>query len=278
MGERSSRSDSSKRTPERSWSLVDGLDSHGIIADMQKSLYAIRDNSLILDRSWGGDYTLTIHDLPPDEKPREKLMAQGPEALSVRELTTLLLVTGTTKENVLEMTNRIVREYGERNIFAEKSAEKLSKDLDIPIVKACQIIAAGELGRRHYDKTSVGFTVIKNAEDVFNYLTDMRTLPKEHMRGLYLNSHGRIIRDETISIGTINSNIIHPREVFHPAIASNAAALVIAHNHPSGEVTPSAEDIEITKQLAQAGKILGIALLDHVIITKDAYTSVMAHR
>ncbi|MCX6715435.1 MAG: DNA repair protein RadC [Candidatus Taylorbacteria bacterium] len=219
---------------------------------MQKSMYAIRDNSLFLD------------------------LAQGPEALSVRELTMLLLITGTTKENILEMTNRIIRDYGERNIFAEKDPEKLSRDLDIPIVKACQIIAAGELGRRHYDKTETGFTTIRNAQDVFDYLTYMRNLPKEHMRGLYLNSHGRIIRDEVISIGTINSNIIHPREVFHPAIASNATAVVIAHNHPSGEATPSAEDIEITKQLAEAGKILGIALLDHVIITKDAFASVNA--
>ncbi len=243
---------------------------------MQKSMYVIRDHSLILDRSSAREYVYTIHDLPPDEKPREKLLAKGPEALSVRELTTLLLVTGTTKESVLEMTDRIVRDYGEKNIFAERDAAKLSRDLDIPIVKACQIVAAGELGKRHYDKTETGFTTIRNAKDVFDYLSDMRNLPKEHMRGLYLNSHGRIIRDEVISIGTINANIIHPREVFHPAIASNAAAVVIAHNHPSGEATPSAEDIEITKQLAAAGKILGIALLDHVIITKDAYTSVNA--
>lgn len=243
---------------------------------MQKSPYVIRANALILDRSWSGDYVFTIHDLPPDEKPREKLLAQGPEALTVRELTALLLVTGTTREGVLEMTHRIIRDYGERNIFAEKDAAKLSKELDIPIVKACQIVATGELGRRHYDKTETGTTTIKNAKDVFEYLTDMRNLPKEHMRGLYLNSHGRIIRDEVISIGTINSNIIHPREIFRPALASNATAVVIAHNHPSGEATPSAEDIEITKQLVQAGKILGIALLDHVIITKDAFTSVNA--
>lgn len=244
---------------------------------MQKSMYSVQDNSLILDRSSAGEYVFTIHDLPPEEKPREKLLAHGPEALTVRELATLLLVTGTTREGVIEMTNRIVRDYGEKNIFAEKSAAKLSKDMDIPIVKACQIVAAGELGRRHYDRTETGFTTVRNAEDVWNYLSDMRNLPKEHMRGLYLNSHGKIIRDEVLSIGTINTNIIHPREVFHPAIASNAAAVIIAHNHPSGEVTPSAEDVEITKQLVQAGKILGINLLDHVIIAKDAYSSILHH-
>jgi len=241
---------------------------------MQKSQYIVRDNSLILDRSWSGDYVFTIHDLPPDEKPREKLLAQGPEALSIRELTALLLIAGTAKENVLEMTNRIVRDYGEKNVFSERDAARLSKDMDIPLVKACQIVATGELGRRLYAASAPGFVVIRNAKDIYEYLVDMRNLPKEHMRGLYLNSHGRIIRDEVISIGTVNSNIVHPREVFRLAIESNAAAVVIAHNHPSGETAPSSEDILITEQLVEAGKILGIELLDHVIITRDAYVSV----
>lgn len=243
---------------------------------MQKSAYAITPDALILDRSWSGDYVYTIHDLPADEKPREKLLAQGPEALTVQELTVLLLITGTTREHILDMTHRIVREYGERNIFAERDATKLAADMDIPLVKACQIVAAGELGRRNFDRQSASFTTIRNAEDVYNYLIDMRNLPKEHMRGLYLNTHGRIIRDEVISIGTVNSNLIHPREIFHHAIAVNASAVIVAHNHPSGDATPSAEDVEITKQLVQAGKILGIKLLDHVIVTKDAHTSVLA--
>jgi DNA repair protein RadC len=244
---------------------------------MQRSIYQMKDSSLILDRSWSGDYVYSLHDLPADEKPREKLLAQGPEALSVQELTALLLVSGTTREGVLETAHRIVRDYGERTVFAERDAEKLAATLDIPLVKACQIVAAGELGRRNYDRQGAAFTTVKNAQDVYDYLADMRALPKEHMRGLYLNAHGRIIRDEVLSIGTVNSNLIHPREVFHHAIAVNASAVIIAHNHPSGEATPSAEDIEITKQLVQAGKILGIALLDHVIITKDAYSSVLSH-
>jgi DNA repair protein RadC len=149
--------------------------------------------------------------------------------------------------------------------------------MDIPIVKACQIVACGELGRRFYDKSESGFTTIRSAKDVYEYLQDMRNLPKEHLRGLYLNSHSKILRDEVISIGTVNSNMIHPREVFRPAIEANAAAIVLAHNHPSGEASPSAEDIEITKQLVQAGKILGITVLDHVIITKNSFTSVNAN-
>jgi DNA repair protein RadC len=101
-------------------------------------------------------------------------------------------------------------------------------------------------------------------------------MPKEQMRGLYLNSHSRVIRDEVISVGTVGANFVHPREVFRPALESSAVAVVLAHNHPSGEATPSPEDIEVTNRLIQAGKIIGIRVLDHVIITKDAFTSVKA--
>ena len=231
---------------------------------------------MVLDRSQSRDYILTVNDLPAEEKPREKLISQGPEALSTKELLAVVLVNGTTKEELLEMTDRIVREYGEKSIFSIKNPETLAKDLEIPIVKSCQIVACGELGRRFYDKKETGFTTIRNAKDAFEYLQDMRNLPKEHIRGLYLNSHNRLIRDEVISIGTVNSNLIHPREVFRPAIESNAAAVVLAHNHPSGEATPSSEDILITKQLVEAGKILGISVLDHVVITKNDFVSIKA--
>lgn len=241
---------------------------------MQKSAYIIPDTNLIIDGSSVGDYRFVIRDLPNDERPREKLLAGGPESLTTRELTIPLLITGTTKEGVMEMADRLIRDYGERNIFAERDATKLSKDLDIPLIKACQIVAAGELGRRYFDRSRTGFTTIRNAKDVYEYLVDMRNLPKEQIRALYLNSHGRVIRDEVISIGTVNSNLMHPREVFNPAIEIRATAVVLAHNHPSGELAPSAEDVKITEQLVQAGKILGIHVLDHVIIAKDGFISI----
>ncbi len=238
--------------------------------------YVIPKTARVLDRSFR-EYVLTIHDLPSEDRPREKLTTQGPEALSIQELLAVVLTTGTTKEDVVEMSHRIIREYGEKSILAERDVTKLSKDMDIPIGKAGIIVAVGELGRRMYDRTQSGFTVIRSAADAYAYLQDMRNLPKEHLRGLYLNSHNRLIRDEVISIGTINSSIIHPREVFRPAIECNAAAVVLAHNHPSGEAKPSDEDVEITAQLVQAGKILGITILDHVIITRDTFTSVGAN-
>jgi DNA repair protein RadC len=174
------------------------------------------------------------------------------------------------------MSDRLIRDYGEKSILAERNAVKLSADMDIPIVKACQIVACGELGRRFYDRTESGFVTIRNANDVYDYLQDMRNLPKEHLRGIYLNSHNRILRDEVISIGTVNSNMIHAREVFRPAIECNSAAVILAHNHPSGETVPSKEDTDITADLVRAGKILGINLIDHVIITKDSFVSVSA--
>lgn len=240
---------------------------------MPKSAYIIPDTTLILDRPTY-EYPLLLRDMPNDEKPREKLLAHGPEALSVRDLTALLLITGTTSEDVLEMAGRVVRDYGERSIFAERDAAKLSKDMDIPIVKACQIVAAGELGRRMYSKNESGFTTVRSAQEVYDYLADMRTLPREQLRGLYLNSHNRVIRDEVISIGTVNANIIHAREIFRTAIECNAVAIILAHNHPSGEATPSVEDVTVTQGLVEAGKIIGIRILDHLIITKDKFTSV----
>ena len=244
---------------------------------MQKSIYTIQDTHMVLDRSFcTGEYPLLIRDLPPEGKPREKLLAQGPEALSSRELLAIVLQVGTVKEDVLQMAERLVRGYGENSVLTERDVQKLSDEADIPINKAMQIVAVGELGRRTYDKKETGFKTIRTARDVYEYLVDMRTLPKEYLRALFLNAHNRVIRDEVISIGTVNSNIVHPREVFRSGIESNAVAVIIAHNHPSGEAVPSTEDIQITQQLIQAGKILGIRVLDHVIITKEGFASVKA--
>ena len=240
--------------------------------------YVVADNDRLLDVAVSDrKYVLKMRDLPPDSKPREKLIKQGPETLSVQELLAVVLNTGTKKEGVLQMSGRIIREYGEKSIVAERDPHKLSLELGIPVGKACQVIACGEIGRRFYEKNNAGFSVIRSAKDVYEHVRDMQSLPKEHLRGLYLNTHNQVIHDEVISIGTINSNIVHPREVFRPAVEYNAVAIVLAHNHPSGIVTPSAQDIEITNQLIQAGKIFGINVLDHVIITKSTFMSINAH-
>lgn len=221
-------------------------------------------------------YVLTIHDLPNEERPRERMLEQGPKALSTSELIAVLLSVGTQKEHVLSMASRVAREYGERNIMQENDAERLAREVGLPIGKAMQIVAAAELGRRFYAKNDKALPVIRTARDVFEYVVDMRTLPKEHLRGLYLNAHYKVIHDEIISMGTIDANLVHPREVFRPALEHAAAAVVLVHNHPSGEITASIADLKVTEQIIEAGRMLGIELVDHVIVTKEAYSSVPA--
>lgn len=221
-------------------------------------------------------YTYKIKDMPTEDKPREKLIKYGPAALSVQELVAVLLTTGSKKEDVLSMSSRIIKDYGQKALAGQHDAEKLAKDLDIPLIKATQIVACAELGRRFFERNASGPQTIRTAKDVFEYLYDMRNLPKEHLRGIYLDTHHRIIHDEVISIGTINGNLIHPREVFKPAIEHGAAVVVLAHNHPSGIVTPSQADIEITKHIIEVGKIIGIPLVDHVVIGKDTFISIEA--
>ena len=219
-------------------------------------------------------YVLTIHDLPSEDKPREKLLSRGPKALTSVELLAVVLNTGTTKEDVLTMSSRIMREYGERSVMSISDATKLSIDLDIPIVCASQIVAAAELGRRFYSKNDSSSPTIRTAADVHSYVKDMYDLPKEHLRGIYLNAHFKVIHDEIISIGTVDTNIIHPREVFKPAFEYGAVAMILVHNHPSGITKPSDSDVSITTQLVEAGKMLGIDLIDHVIVTKKSFASI----
>lgn len=220
------------------------------------------------------DFPLKLRDLPDDDKPREKLLEQGVQALSLQELIAVVLQVGTKSEDVLSISNRIIREYGPSALTSVADPKLMADTLQITVGKACQIVACTEIGKRLYKKNEFGLTVIRSAEDVFSYLKDMHNLPKEQLRGIYLDTHNRVIHDEVISIGTLNSNIVHPREVFRPALEYGAAAVVLAHNHPSGIETPSTSDVQITKQLIEAGKIIGIRILDHIIITKNGYQSV----
>jgi DNA repair protein RadC len=245
-----------------------------------KKLYSqASSGDLVLDNDGAGEkdkqYVLKLRDLPADEKPREKLVKYGPSVLSLAELFAVVLNVGTKKEEVLTMSRRLLKEYGDSAIVNQKDPAKIRELLDIPIGKACQVIATFELGRRFF-KTPDGRRplTIRTASQVYVYLKDMQDLPKEHLRGLYLDAHYQLIHDEIISIGTLTSNIIHPREVFRPALEYSASAVILAHNHPSGVAKPSDADVAITRQIVEAGKILGISLLDHVIITKNKFESV----
>lgn len=233
--------------------------------------YTIHDQDLILEDAQDKRYVLKIRDMLPEDKPREKLIRESVETLSCAELLAVVLGTGTKKEEVLAMSMRILKEYGEKTLVNHKNPKKINQDLDIPLVKACQIVATFELGRRFFQKNEHGLVQIRTAKDAFDHLKDIGRLPKEHFRGIYLNSHFKVIHEEVISVGSLTSNIVHPREVFKPALEYSAAAVIVAHNHPSGDPTPSESDIEITRQLVEAGNILGIELLDHIVIARDSY-------
>ena len=238
-------------------------------------IYNMVETNLVLT---DGDkpYVLKVHDLPQDEQPRQKLINYGSTMLSVGELLAVILNVGTKKEGVLAMSGRLLKEYGESSIINQTDPKKMQAELNIPLTKACQIVASLELGRRFFKVPTGKPQFLRTAKQVFEYLKDMRDLPKEHLRGIYLNNHFHIVHDEVISIGSLTANVVHPREVFKPALDYAASAVILAHNHPSGIARPSTEDMAITSQLIEAGKILGINVLDHIIITKKGFASVPA--
>lgn len=238
--------------------------------------YKLNIDDLILDNV-GKRYVLKVKDLAEDDKPREKLVSLGPASLTSPELLAIILSTGTKKEEVLSMATRILKDYGEKSIALQTSPKQIAAEFNIPLIKACQIAACFELGRRFFKGSRNGIVTLRTAKQTYEYVKSMGDLAKEHLRGIYLNSHYRVIHDEVISVGSLTANIVHPREVFRPAIEYTAAALIIVHNHPSGTIKPTASDIEITEQLIRAGKILGIELLDHVIIGKNKYFSIPAN-
>lgn len=225
------------------------------------------------NRNKGGGYQLRFRDLPDEFKPREKLIMNGPEALKNHELLAALLGSGSTRENVIELSKRLIKEYGSRALAQERSVRRLRETLGVGSKKACQIVAAFELGRRFFEEPRKKAPVILAAEDAYEYLKEMAKFTREHFRGLYLNTRGRVIRDEIISIGSLNMSVVHPREVFLPAVEFSAAAVILAHNHPSGDPTPSEEDLAITQQMLEAGRVMNIEVFDHIIIGDDSYVS-----
>lgn len=237
--------------------------------------YAMTDQDLVF-REPDGQYVLRVRDMDEDDRPRERMLKGGPESLSVAELVAVMWGVGNRKEDVLAMARRTLREYGEKAIANELDPERLSQAADIPLTKACQVVAGLELGRRFYARQAAGQPVhIRNAKQAFLHLRDIGRSQKEQLRGLYLNSRYQVMHDEVISVGSLTSNVVHPREVFQPAIERSAVAVVLAHNHPSGRLEPTQADIEITQQLVAAGKVLGIELLDHLVITPGKYVSIM---
>lgn len=217
-------------------------------------------------------YTIRVKDMPEDMRPREKLVRYGPDVLSDSELLAVVLNTGVRGQGVLEMAGRILRDYGSRGIASERDVQRLRELLGIPAVKACQIIACFELGRRFFNGSAAG-EAIKGPADAYRYVSEMGRLKKEEFKALYLDVRHRVLHEEVVSVGSLTGSLVHPREVFRPAVHYGAAAVLVAHNHPSGDTAPSQEDIAITRQLSDAGRLLGVELLDHLIVGNGRYVS-----
>jgi len=219
-------------------------------------------------------HKMMIRDVHIADRPRERLIRQGAGSLSNQELIAILLRTGTKQESVLVLANRILSSFDKIQDLKDATIEELMLVKGVGKAKAVQILAAAEIGKRMYRKHSEGRYTIRSPEDAAAYLmTDMASLNQEHFVVLFLNVKNEVLHKQTIFIGSLNSSIVHPREIFREAVKRSAASIIVAHNHPSGNPSPSPEDIEVTKRLIEAGSIMGIEVLDHVIIGDHQFLS-----
>ena len=218
--------------------------------------------------------SFTVRDLPPAERPRERLIRLGAEALSAQEILALILGRGVRNESVMVTAQKLLSKFGSLQGIADSSVEELSEVNGIGPAKAAQLKAAFDLGRRIEAAPRTGRDAVTSPEDVVKAVAgDLKGKKKEHFLALLLDTRNRLIRTATVSMGSLDSSIVHPREVFKEAIKASAASVIFVHNHPSGDPEPSPDDIELTRRLVEAGKLLGIVVLDHVIVGDGAYLS-----
>lgn len=216
-----------------------------------------------------------IKDIPLNERPRERLINKGVEYLSNEDLLAILLKTGTKENSVKVLANNILKQLDDINNLKEINLEKLVKIKGIGKAKACELLAAIELGKRLNKKIdNLNQIKIYSSNSIYEYYQDkLKDKLQEYFYCVYLDTKNHIIKDKLLFIGTINESLIHPREIFKEAYLLSASGIICIHNHPSGNVNPSNNDIIMTKQLVEVGKILGIKVLDHIIIGKDNYYS-----
>ncbi len=228
-----------------------------------------------MGKSPGKFTSMTIHDLPVSERPRERLQKLGAEALSAQEILALILGRGIAGESVMVTAQRLLSRFGSLKGVASASLEELSQVKGIGLAKSCQIKAAFELASR-LESYSGGADrpVVKTPDDVAGVVRGrLKDKKKEYFLALLLDTRNQLIRVAEISVGSLDSSIVHPREVFKEAISASAASVIFAHNHPSGDTEASEDDIKLTKRLAEAGEIMGIYVLDHIIIADKKYLS-----
>jgi DNA repair protein RadC len=218
--------------------------------------------------------TLTIREFPESERPRERLRRYGPNSLSNGELIAILFRTGLEGENVLALGTRVLAEAGGLSGLARVSYDELCEKKGVSEAKACQLLAALELGKRVASLSPDDRPVVRTAGDIAQLLiAEMSVLERERFRVVLLNSKNQVVGIEELYSGSVDTAVVRPAEVFASAVRKTCVAIAVVHNHPSGDPTPSQEDIQITRRLAEAGRSLDIELVDHLIIGQGRWVS-----
>ena len=218
--------------------------------------------------------SFTVHDLPKQERPRERLKRLGAEALSAQELLAVIISRGSPNKSVINIAQDLLTKFGNINAISQASIEQLTEVDGIGPARAMQIKACFELGKRQELEPELKDLSIENPKDVVDYVRKkIKDKAKEHFKLILLNTRNKIIDIVNISIGTLDASLVHPREVFKEAITHNSASVILVHNHPSGDPEPSDDDLKMTKRLKESGNILGIEVIDHIIIGKNSYYS-----
>ncbi len=212
---------------------------------------------------------MNIKSIPSFRRPREKLGEYGVENLSDRELMALILRTGNMVSGVMQTAETVLKKYSLKDL-SQITVRDLTFIKGVGDAQASSIIAAAELGKRMYNMYP---RPLNHPEDILPIVADLRTKQREHLTGLYLNSRNHLMFRITISVGTVDASLAHPREVFAPAIRKGASGIILVHNHPSGDPEASQADIDMTARMIESGKILGIEILDHIIVARNKWSS-----
>lgn len=219
-------------------------------------------------------YSVAIHEMPSDERPRERLKNHGASALSIAELLAILLRTGTKEHSAIGLAELLLRDFKSLRGITAATLDQLCSIKGIGNVKAIEIAAMGELGKRISLETFREKPTIRGPRDVSNLLSpQLRDKTKEHFMAILLDTRNQVLKIVEVSIGTLDTSIAHPRDIFREAIISNASSIILAHNHPSGDPAPSKADLLVTQRLVEAGRLIGIDIADHVVLGDNRWVS-----
>jgi DNA repair protein RadC len=217
---------------------------------------------------------ISLKRLPDRDRPRERLYHVGARELSLQELVAIVVGGGSRRGGAPIVALRVIEEFGDLVSLGRAGVDELTRVPGIGFARACQLVASFELGKRFARDTRSNGSRVRTPEDIARlFMDEMKHFDREHFKAAFLNTKNELLKVVTVSIGSLNASIVHPREILKPAISTSAASIILVHNHPTGDPTPSREDIEFTKRFAKCGELIGIELLDHVVIGAGNYRS-----